>query len=609
MENKKKYPLSFYLVTVLAPFVLFALLEVILRIAGYAKEQPVFITVPGSEERLMMLNPDFTRRYFLGSEFVPHSINDVFLKTKDPNTLRVFVLGESSAAGFPYEPNGSFSRFLNLKLKLSYPQKKFEVVNLGIAAINSYAILDILDELINQKPDLVLVYTGHNEYYGALGAASQTSIAASPAVTRFLISAGKLRVMKLIGSIFSSSSGSPSESEGLMELLAKDKLIPMGSDLYNAGLDQFKHNLSEIFSKLKTNNIPVIVGTLVSNLADQPPFYPELSGAGKAWDEARQFSKLGKYNEAAAKYLEAKELDELRFRAPKEFNNIIKETSSYFGAIIVNVDSVFAAKCENGIQGKNLLVDHLHPNLKGYNLLADIFLNAIVKAGSIKESPAEGLGSGDLDSLVWVHFPFTKLDSLIAEYRLAGIMSQWPFVRSGKKLKLEDIKKPTDYLDSLAIASARGEIKWDEAHKRAAQFFIRKDDPGSVEREFRVLIAQFHYLTTFYDMLADAFLQMKLYPESERVLKESHAVKPGAFATKWLGILALNDGKAEAAKRWFTESLNYNGNDAQTLYNLAGAFINLKDFSSAKIYIQKCIQVEPNFPGARQLAEQLKNTK
>lgn len=63
--------------------------------------------------------------------------------------------------------------------------------------------MDILEDVIQQKPDLVLIYTGHNEYYGALGAASMTSIASSPPMSRFLQSMGKLRVMRLLSSLFS----------------------------------------------------------------------------------------------------------------------------------------------------------------------------------------------------------------------------------------------------------------------------------------------------------------------------------------------------------------------------------------------------------------------
>ncbi len=606
--EKKKYPVGFYLVTVLAPFILFAFIEVALRVAGYGAPDPTFIPVPGSEGKLLFLNPDLTRRYFKGATFVPQSINDVFTVVKDPNILRIFILGESSAAGFPYEPNGSFSRFLALKLKLLYPQKKFEVVNLGIAAINSYAILDILEDVIAQKPDLVLVYTGHNEFYGAMGAASLTAIGGSPGATRFILTMNNLRTMKLISSIFSSKNEPPA-APGLMESLAKDKLVPLDSDLYNAGVDQFRHNLSAIFESLKKAGIPVIAGTLVSNLLDQAPFYPELSGAGEAFKKGKDLFAKEKYAEAAVELTKAKDLDQLRFRAPSVFNNIISEVAAANGFGLVAVDSVFASNSNGMITGNDLMTDHLHPNLKGYSLLADIFIAGATSRGLIKDQPSFPPGSGTLDSLVKLNFPFSQLDSAIAFYRLAGITSQWPFNRSGKKPSLEEIKKPVNFIDSLAIKSARGEINWDAAHTAAADHFVAKGDAKSVEMEYRVLISQFNYQPKFYNAFANALMVLHEYERAAGVLKASYGVKPEAFSTKWLGILALNDGKPEEARRWLLESLNYKGDDAQTLYNLAGSFINLKDYNSAKTYIQRCLQADPKFPGAAQLAAQLQNIK
>lgn len=606
--EKKKYPVIFYLITVIAPFLLFALIEVGLRLGGYGDPAPAFIPVPGSDGKLLFLNPDLTRRYFKGAAFVPHSINDVFAAEKDPNTLRIFILGESSAAGFPFEPNGSFSRFLNLKLKLLYPQKKFEVVNLGIAAINSYAILDILDEVIAQKPDLVLVYTGHNEFYGALGAASMTSTGDSPGATRFILAMNKLRLMQLISSLFSPGD-TPPAAPGLMESLAKDKLVPKTSDLYTAGLDQFRYNLSEIFFGLKEAGIPAIAGTLVSNLLDQAPFYPELSGAGEAYKKGKELFEAGKHKEALEQLQQAKDLDELRFRAPLEFNTIIRKVAEDQGALVVAVDSVFASLSPGGIVGSSLMTDHLHPNLKGYSLMADAFLSGINANGMIKDSPAIPYGSPKLDSLTALQFPFSRLDSAIAFYRLAGITSQWPFNRSGKKVELEQIRKPIDFIDSLAIQSARGELTWDAAHTKAADRYVLLGDVASVEKEYRVLIAQFHYIPKFYDALANALMEMKEYGKASDALKESYSVRPDAFSTKWLGILALNEGKADEARKWLLESLNFKGDDPQTLYNLSGAFITLNDYPSAKIYIQRCLQADPKFPGAAQLAAQLQNVR
>lgn len=606
--EKKKYPVVFYLITVIAPFLLFALIELGLRLGGYGNPAPAFIPVPGSDGKLLFLNPDLTRRYFKGAAFVPHSINDVFTTEKDPNTFRIFILGESSAAGFPFEPNGSFSRFLNLRLKLLYPQRKFEVVNLGIAAINSYAILDILDQVISQKPDLVLVYTGHNEFYGALGAASMTSIGDSPGATRFILSMNRLRTMQLISSLFSSGDAPPA-APGLMESLAKDKLVPKSSELFTAGLDQFKYNLSGIFSGLKEAGIPVIAGTLVSNLLDQPPFYPELSGAGKAYKNGKELFAAGKYKEALDQLQQAKDLDELRFRAPTEFNTIIRKVSEEYGALVVAVDSAFTAASTGGVVGNSLMTDHLHPNLKGYSLMADAFLSGISAKGFLKESPAIPMGSPKLDSLTALQFPFSRLDSAIAFYRLAGITSQWPFNRSGNKVELEQLRKPVDFIDSLALQSARGELTWDAAHTKAADRYVLLGDVASVEKEYRVLISQFHYIPKFYDALANALMEMKEYRKASDVLKESYSVRPDAFSTKWLGILALNDGRADEARKWLLESLNYKGDDPQTLYNLSGAFITLNDYPSAKIHIQKCLQVDPKFPGAAQLAAQLQNVR
>lgn len=83
-----------------------------------------------------------------------------------------------------------------------------------------------------------------------------------------------------------------------MESLAKDKLIPLDSDLYQAGVDQFEHNLNYILKSWKGNNIPVVIGTLVSNLLNQPPFIAEKSGAGKTFETAEKLYRDEKFDEA-----------------------------------------------------------------------------------------------------------------------------------------------------------------------------------------------------------------------------------------------------------------------------------------------------------------------
>jgi lysophospholipase L1-like esterase len=124
----------------------------------------------------LFLNPDLPYKYFYNIEQAPSTLPDGFDKIKKENAFRVFVLGGSSTAGWPYVPNAAFSRHIKRRLELLYPKNTIEVINLGISAINSYSLRDFIPGIIKQQPDLVIIYAGHNEYYGALGVGSTSSL-------------------------------------------------------------------------------------------------------------------------------------------------------------------------------------------------------------------------------------------------------------------------------------------------------------------------------------------------------------------------------------------------------------------------------------------------
>ena len=48
--------------------------------------------------------------------------------------------------------------------------REVEVVNLGITSIASFAVAQVVEDALVLSPDLVVVYTGHNEFYGLYGA-------------------------------------------------------------------------------------------------------------------------------------------------------------------------------------------------------------------------------------------------------------------------------------------------------------------------------------------------------------------------------------------------------------------------------------------------------
>lgn len=83
-----------------------------LRLVRYGGDSRLFVTAP-IERAFADLQREFGRPYFPYLAKVPKPSWDAFLKDKPANGVRLFVLGGSTAAGFPYGNNLMFSRILN----------------------------------------------------------------------------------------------------------------------------------------------------------------------------------------------------------------------------------------------------------------------------------------------------------------------------------------------------------------------------------------------------------------------------------------------------------------------------------------------------------------
>ena len=131
----------------------------------------------------LTINPAVAKRYFSRVGRTPLPAYELFLKDKPQNGYRIFVMGGSTVAGWPYLNNAMFSRILSQRLSDAFPERYIEVISTGIAALNRFTLLDFFDEISEQEPDAILIYAGHNEFYGALGGASSESFGQS----RFVI--------------------------------------------------------------------------------------------------------------------------------------------------------------------------------------------------------------------------------------------------------------------------------------------------------------------------------------------------------------------------------------------------------------------------------------
>jgi hypothetical protein len=233
---------AFLAITLLFPFVLLALLEGALRLTWDGGSIPLFVPAEQDSARLLVVNRDIARRYFHAESRPPTPPREPFAREKPAGALRIFAIGESSTAGFPYPRNVLFSRLVRDALRQALPGDSIEVVNLGLAATNSYALLDQIDEVLDQRPDAVLVYAGHNEYYGALGVGSTVGSGLPPSLVRASLAVQRWRLgmamRRLLEKVRGGGRAISDETASFMESVVRDQHITLGSEAYTRGVRQ-----------------------------------------------------------------------------------------------------------------------------------------------------------------------------------------------------------------------------------------------------------------------------------------------------------------------------------------------------------------------------------
>lgn len=617
--SSKKPPKWFYLILALIPVIFFVLIEISLRIINYGIDYTQFKVVSNYYPDKLFLNPDLPYKYFFNIKQAPSVLPDGFDKIKKDNAFRVFVLGGSSAAGWPYVPNASFSRHLKRRLELLYPENTIEVINCGISAINSYTLRDFIPGIIEQEPDLILVYAGHNEYYGALGAGSSVFLGNSRFIVNTFIWLHKFKTTLFLRDavdwiyslLYTKENAIEQKSDGtLMSQMIGESLIPLDSDVYWNGINQFEGNLRDIMKMFADENIQVIIGTLTMNLLDQKPFVSVDTGnhpsAEGVYEDARRQLESGNIEEAQNLFLLAKELDALRFRAPERINRAIRQTANEFNYPIVDIDSLFKFNSPNNIVGYSLTVDHLHPNIDGYRIIADAYFDEMQKTNILPKGKKTEMAAGETDSVLFADFPFTKLDSTLAEFSIIMLTGTYPFVPKGTPNYKMLNYKMKDKVDTIAAAVINKEIKWETGHAKIAEHYLNTGDYKKFMNEMNAIIAERPYFDVPYENTIVNLIDRELLEESIPYLLKLHSFKPSYFSFKWLGQVYLRLNNPVKSLSYLVEAVKYSDADYQVWYNLSGAYYLNGNIKSSITAIEKSLQLNPGNPQAQNLYKQLK---
>ena len=362
-----------------------------------------------------------------------------FPLAKPNGTLRVFALGGSTTQGEPYSTETAFPEWMGIALSTAI-EKEVEVVNCGGLSYASYRVLAILREVLNYEADLIVVYTGHNEYLEARsyeGYERDNYVAQSRSWFHDLRSVQFLKNLQKSQPQTWVKSPSALQSEvdalldyqGGLEDYSRDKLQ------HEAIEDHFRWNLSQMIVDCRSRSVPVIFIAPVSNLLDCPPIKMEVNRKLSAseieefqfyWQAARQaehpaaaqeaieealridpqhagaaylLGKLlyeqGDVDAALSVLMSAKDTDVCPLRAPSNLRSAVVDIATQADVPCLDAGAFFASQTDSEgrrmpIVGNRWLVDHIHPSVEGHQVLgtaiAELILTNKVKGVSVRNN-------------------------------------------------------------------------------------------------------------------------------------------------------------------------------------------------------------------------------
>lgn len=526
LMTKQKNRLLFYVIAALIPLLILGSLEWLLRFTPVYQRYPLFIDAP-SMPSYLQTNPELINRYFADPALAPDLAIDTqyILAQKPAGQIRIVLQGGSSAAGFPYGRFGSPAAMLQQRLKRLYPERDILVINTAMSAVNSYTLRDLSKEILAIEPDLIIVYAGHNEYLGIMGVGSALLGTGSHNSKWLYLKLRHLALFQLGQQLYSylnrTVPPAATNERTMMARIAAKQHIEMDSPLYQAGLAQFQANMQALARTYQRAGVPLILSTLASNERQQPfvssdaalTLPVETTSAISTLQLALQRNQhvaswhfqlaelllaTGEREGALQHFQLAREHDLLRFRAPLAINQKLAALAADLKLELVDSEQALRQATAEGIIGYNVMLEHLHPNARGYFLLAESWLPAVIAylgAPTASVSPEQA----------WADIPLTNVDVLVAEFKIKQLTADYPFVNQPQNVHFgPQVTKE----QQLAWQRTQG-LSWIESSQQLLTYYQKQQKPAEAAK----VAAQFS--DALPNQANSAFVAGQLYFDSK----------------------------------------------------------------------------------------------
>lgn len=635
------------------PLLLLVLLELGLRLVGFGFDPGFFVERTIDGERVLTQNPRFGWRFFPPELAREPELFRVSAE-KEAGTVRVFVLGGSAAMGDP-TPASGLPRVLQAILESCRPDLCVEVVNAAMTAINSHVVLPIARDCLAHDADVLVVYLGNNEIVGPFGAGSVFGVpGAGWRVARANVALRATRVGQLVDRLARAvrrGDGGSAETWTGMELFLGNRLERDDPRLAVVR-DSFARNLRDLIAAAHARGVPVVLSTVGVNLAACAPFgsadvedaqwrrlfeegaareaagdlpaaiaaYAEAEGTHPEHAELRYRSArcrraAGDSAGAATEYVEAMDLDVLRFRADPAIQRVLRETAAAApaGAVrLVDGAAALGAASPGGLPGAELFDDHVHLTFAGNVVLGRAIAEALLPllpgaaegsagveripgpeaiAARIGEGPWRRLATvqlmqgrrerppfaGQIDHAEWTARIDAEIDSL------TPATQPWALRRAAASLRERVEEHPDDWV-------LRDEL---------AELLLRTEDAPGAVRERRELVRRFPFSAGMHYGLGEAYARAGERARAMESYRAAIAIDPRHFlAQNRLGEELLEDGRPEEALPHFEAAVRAGPRLGVAHRNRGEALLKLGRPAEAVEALRSAIEVNPNLAAA-----------
>lgn len=349
-----------------------------------------------------------------------------FLAEKPADGIRVFSLGGSAALGWPHGDGGSYARMLERKLRMLYPGRTVEVINAAGNTYASYRVRGVFDEIVAYEPDLILLWTGNNEFFEdlAYGMVLPPWPWRHSAVARILhLASGRAETEKAVVDVQSYVEADLTASR-IGAAFGKRSRLRADPAQYANVVAHYRHNLTTMAREARRRGIPLVLIDVPVNLKDWQP-NASLHHEDLGEDERRRFRahyrdgvlahESGRLLEALAAFDRALAIDDghaethyLRgrvlyglhrmeeareafvrvlaedacpFRDVPRFAEIRRRVAARFDLPLVDAPGALSRMAEDGIPGLDVLVDYVHPTLASNERIAHEVLATLAREG------------------------------------------------------------------------------------------------------------------------------------------------------------------------------------------------------------------------------------